>query len=104
MRIHALVPAILAFYLWAPAAAEAQPAASSGSYRLVGGPDTDSELVLRDDGTYSYWLMAGALDEVPEGHWVQNGSTASLTTEPKPVLPEFTRAELSPHGASAISM
>ncbi len=57
-----------------------------------------SELVLRADGTYAYWLMAGALDEASEGRWTLADGQLSLVTEPRPVPPEFRQVGASAEG------
>jgi hypothetical protein len=61
-------------------AAEAQ----TGRYRLAAGPDVASELVLRADGSFEYFLMAGSLDEQAKGTWTADGKSLHLTTIPKP--------------------
>ncbi|WP_324741211.1 hypothetical protein U8326_14935 [Tsuneonella sp. CC-YZS046] len=94
-----LSSALLLLSLSSPAWAQAPAPDFAGSYRLQGGPDVASELVLRGDGTYAYWLIAGALDEASEGRWTLAGGQLSLVTEPRPVPPEFRQAELSPEGS-----
>jgi hypothetical protein len=52
---------------------------------LRGEPDVASELLIRPDGSFSYFLAAGALDEQAQGRWRREGGSIFLTTEPKPV-------------------
>jgi hypothetical protein len=96
-----LLPALLA--LSSTVSAKVPAPDFVGSYRLQGSPDVASELILRADGTYAYWLMAGALDEASEGRWSLTGSQLSLITEPKPIRPEFRQAEVSA-GDSALRL
>jgi hypothetical protein len=98
MRLSGFFPSLAALCLSIASGASAKAPDFIGSYRLQDGPDVASELVLREDGTYAYWLMAGALDEASAGRWSLADDKLSLTTEPKPVPPEFRQAELSPEG------
>jgi hypothetical protein len=70
--------------------AAASPAQDlAGRYRLEGGPDVASELILYPDGRFEYGLSAGALDEGAAGTWKAEGGRIRLTTIPKPVPPRF---------------
>lgn len=101
MLARLLLPAILLLLsLSSPGWAQASAPDFVGGYRLQGGPDVASELILRADGTYAYWLMAGALDEASEGRWTLADGRLSLVTEPRPVPPEFRQAEFSPEGSA----
>ena len=64
----------------------------AGSYRVSQGPDTAGELVLGSDGRFTYVLAEGALDEVAQGSWREEGGIVRLTTEPKPRPPVFSPA------------
>lgn len=75
-----------------------------GSYRLQGGPDVASALILRADGTYAYWLMAGALDEASQGQWFQADGKLVLTTQPTPVAPEFRQGEFTAGESEGLSL
>jgi hypothetical protein len=80
-----LVPLLL---IGAPAGAgERKPV---GSYRLTGEHDVASGLRLQKNGTFQYFLAAGALDEHAEGRWSVSGGVVTLVTEPAPVLAVFT--------------
>lgn len=61
----------------------------AGLYRLVGEPDEASEIRLKSDGRFDYFLAAGALDERARGRWTWDGRVLRLTTEPKPVQARF---------------
>lgn len=61
----------------------------AGRYKMSGGPDVASELLLAPDGRFTYFLAAGALDEHASGQWRVDGTRLRLTTIPKPVAPTF---------------
>lgn len=86
MRLAAALALFTGLCLPFPALADAP-----GQYRLAEGPDAAGGLLLREDGTYSYFLIVGALDEESGGTWARQGDAIVLTTEPKPVLPIFQR-------------
>ena len=77
-----------ALVLTSPAAAAGDTLA--GRYRLDDGPDVASELILRSDGRFEYFLMAGALDEQARGTWQADGTALKLTTLPRPVPAVFS--------------
>lgn len=87
MRLAAALALLTALCVPLPALADAP-----GQYRLAEGPDAAGGLLLREDGTYSYFLIVGALDEESGGTWSRQGEEVVLTTEPKPVPPVFERA------------
>jgi hypothetical protein len=61
----------------------------AGHYSLHDGPDIASELILRPDGKFEYFLMAGSLDEQSQGTWHVDGDALRLRTTPKPVSAVF---------------
>jgi hypothetical protein len=63
----------------------------AGRYRLHDGPDVASELILRPDGKFEYFLMAGSLDEQAQGTWRVDGGSLRLKTIPRPVPAVFSR-------------
>lgn len=81
---------LLAALAAAPAAGKERSPA--GHYRLVGEQDVASQLLLRPDGRFQYFLNSGALDEQAEGRWSAGDGTVTLVTEPKPVPPRFAPA------------
>jgi hypothetical protein len=86
MRMRAIGAA--AFLLLLGAASPARGPA--GDYRLAGGPDTASEIVLAPDGRFRFFLMEGAVDLHAEGRWTLVGNRLRLDTQPKPIPPAFT--------------
>ena len=62
----------------------------AGRYRIQGGPDVASELILSADGRFQYFLSAGSLDEEAQGAWKVEGDALKLTTIPKPVPAVFS--------------
>jgi hypothetical protein len=68
----------------------------AGRYRLNDGPDVASELILKPDGSFAYFLMAGALDEQAHGTWRVEGKAVRLTTVPKPVPAVFSKGPSAP--------
>ncbi|MEA3000671.1 MAG: hypothetical protein QOK17_2504 [Sphingomonadales bacterium] len=87
MRAKAI--ACLLLVAAAPAHHRAAPG-PAGHYRLAGGPDVASEILLRPDGRFQFFLMEGALDEQAQGRWTAQGSRIKLVTLPKPVPPVFS--------------
>jgi hypothetical protein len=73
----------------APAHHRAAPG-PAGHYRLAGGPDVASEILLRPDGRFQFFLMEGALDEQAQGRWTAEGNRIKLVTLPKPAPPVFS--------------
>lgn len=67
-----------------------------GYYRLDEGHEAAGELLLTADGRFRYALAVGALDERAQGRWEQAETRACLFTEPRPKLPEFSKAPLVP--------
>ncbi|MEO0032623.1 MAG: hypothetical protein RIS94_2381 [Pseudomonadota bacterium] len=97
-------PAIL-FVLLLPLAlagpARAQDA-FLGEWRADEGPDVAAQLVLTRDGRFDYALAAGALDEQAAGIWERMDGRACLTTQPKPVPPEWLRAAPAADGPTVM--
>ena len=87
--MRALAAACLLLTAAAPAHHRAAPG-PAGHYRLAGGPDVASEILLRPDGRFQFFLMEGALDEQAQGRWTAQGSRIKLVTLPKPVPPVFS--------------
>ncbi len=76
--------------LLAAASSQAWAEGPMGHYRLADGPDVASELVIKPDGHFEYALIAGALDEHAEGHWVTAGQDIQLFTDPRPIPAVFS--------------
>ena len=79
----ALLP--LAAFLAGPAWAASE---RSGHYYLRGVMETGSELLLRDDGRFQWYLVYGALDLFAEGRWAEKDGTVVLTSEKTKDVPE----------------
>lgn len=71
------------------ATSPAHEAGPVGTYR-VHATDVASELALHPDGTFTYFLSAGSLDEHAEGRWRVDGPLIRLETVPKPVPATFS--------------
>jgi len=80
----ALLP--LAAFLAAPALADA--AERVGHYYLRGVMETGSELLLRADGRFQWYLVYGALDLFAEGRWQEKDGVVLLTAERTKDVPE----------------
>jgi hypothetical protein len=80
----ALLP--LAAFLAAPALADA--AERVGHYYLRGVMETGSELLLRADGRFQWYLVYGALDLFAEGRWQEKDGVVLLTAEKTKDVPE----------------
>lgn len=55
----------------------------SGHYYLQGVMEVGSELLLKPDGTFKWYLAVGALDQYAEGKWWQNESCIGLKAAPE---------------------
>ena len=93
-RLHRALPVLamsVTIALSGPAAAGPAVAPGlAGAYRLHQGPDMASELILKPDGKFDYFLAAGSLDEMSHGTWRAEGKSLRLTTIPKPLPAVFT--------------
>lgn len=98
LRAWALAVGALILALGGPAAAAGPAVAGTspaGAYRLHQGPDMASELIVKPDGTFDYFLAAGSLDEMAHGTWRAEGKSLRLTTIPKPVPAVFTAGAIA---------
>ena len=82
--LTALLP--LASFLASPALAQAEP--RIGHYYLQGVMETGSELLLRPDGRFQWYLSYGALDLFAEGKWSEKNNIVTLTAEKTKDVPE----------------
>lgn len=87
----------------APApAAKADPAAFAGHYYLSGVMETGSELLLRADGSFEWYLSYGALDQTAQGTWSVEGDAIILATAPVQAdTPLFSYLASEPWSAEA---
>ncbi|MBB3983385.1 hypothetical protein GGR44_003073 [Sphingobium fontiphilum] len=91
------------------APAMAQPAQTAeenliGHYYLQGVMETGSELLLRPDGRFQWYLSYGALDLFAEGTWRVAGDAVELVAAPSVDVPKpgFERLSLAIAGAGLI--
>lgn len=85
MRLFtALLP--LAAFLASPALADASERV--GHYYLRGVMETGSELLLRADGRFQWYLVYGALDLFAEGRWQEKDGVVLLIAEKTKDVPE----------------
>ena len=78
------------------------PAALAGHYYLSGVMETGSELLLKPDGSYDYFISYGAVDQFSKGHWRRVGDAVVLTHAKLPATaPLFKLDSLAPWDADA---
>lgn len=82
----------LPMVMWT-APALAQPAQQAGEklighYYLQGVMETGSELLLRPDGRFQWYLSYGALDLFAEGTWRVEGDRVELVSAPSTDAPQ----------------
>lgn len=61
----------------------------AGEYHLYGVMETDSGILLNEDGTYKFYIIYGAADEADSGRWHVEDSFVVLDSDNKPVDPHF---------------
>jgi len=85
-----------------PAAAAAPD--HSGHYYLQGVMETGSELLLRNDGRFQWYLVYGALDLFAEGNWTATGDAVLLTARKSEAVPNpaFETLTLKVDGANLV--
>lgn len=65
-----------------PTATVGKPdAASAGHYYLSGVMETGSELLLKPDGRFDWYISYGAVDQVAKGRWGRDGQTVTLAAD-----------------------
>lgn len=78
--IRWLALTVTAFGLSLPGHA-ADAGSVEGHYFLEGVMETGSELLLRTDGTFQYYLVYGALDQFAHGRWKDESGTIILNAD-----------------------
>jgi hypothetical protein len=75
--------------------------ALAGHYYLSGVMETGSELLLRPDGSFAWFMSYGAVDQEAEGKWRVGGDAVLLDSRPKAgAEPAFRQLRLRiDHGA-----
>lgn len=113
-----VLPALTAAVLFGPPAlaratdrheTKATPAATQkvdrgfvGHYYLSGVMETGSELLLREDGTFEWFMSYGAVDQVAKGTWAREPDAIVLRTASPPTdKPLFTFREVEPWSEAA---
>ena len=85
----------------APPAPRPDPA-FAGHYYLSGVMETGSELLLRADGSFEWYMSYGAVDQVAHGAWGSDGGAVILIAEmPSKDKPLFTFREVEPWSEAA---
>ena len=64
-----------------PDAADGVESSLAGHYYLSGVMETGSELLLRPDGRFQWYLSYGAADLTAEGRWQRDGGFVALEPE-----------------------
>ena len=78
------------------------PAGLAGHYYLSGVMETGSELLLRPDGSFEWYLSYGAMDQAAQGSWRVEGDSIVLTTAPvRTDRPMFAYLRTEPWSAEA---
>jgi hypothetical protein len=73
-----------------------------GHYYLTGAMETGSELLLRADGTFQWYMSYGAVDQAAHGAWGSDGGAIILMTAvPTSDKPLFTFREVEPWSEAA---
>ena len=74
----------------------------AGHYYLSGVRETGSELLLREDGTFEWFMSYGAVDQVAKGTWAREPDAIVLrTASPSTDKPLFTFREVEPWSEAA---
>ena len=82
----------------APAATKVDPA-FAGHYYLSGVMETGSELLLRGDGSFDWYISYGAVDQAAKGQWASDGAAVVLTaTAPDTSRPLFAALDVEDWG------
>jgi hypothetical protein len=73
-----------------------------GHYYLSGVMETGSELLLREDGTFEWFMSYGAVDQIAKGTWAHEEDAIVLrTASPSTDKPLFTFREVEPWSEAA---
>jgi len=65
----------------APSVIGRPDAALAGHYYLSGVMETGSELLLKADGRFEWFVSYGAVDQVATGRWGRDGQVVTLVAE-----------------------
>ncbi|MFM2371666.1 MAG: hypothetical protein RIS85_1388, partial [Pseudomonadota bacterium] len=82
--------AMLASPLPAQARNQVPDPALEGHYYLSGVMETGSELLLKTDGRFEWFISYGAVDQFAQGRWFRDGDTVTLIADvPSATAPLF---------------
>lgn len=74
----------------------------TGHYYLSGVMETGSELLLKADGRFEWYISYGAVDQTAKGRWGRTGQTVTLAPDlPSPDAPLFRADEVFPWNEDA---
>lgn len=74
----------------------------AGHYYLSGVRETGSELVLRNDGSFDWFISYGAIDQFADGRWTSDGTQVILATSPVDMTkPLFALRQIEPWSLEA---
>lgn len=83
-----------------PADVGTPDASLAGHYYLSGVMETGSELLLKPDGQFEWYISYGAVDQVAKGRWGRTAETVTLATDVPPAdAPLFRADEVFPWDA-----
>lgn len=83
-----------------PADVGTPDASLAGHYYLSGVMETGSELLLKADGQFEWYISIGAMDQVAKGRWGRTAETVTLATDvPLADAPLFRADEVFPWDA-----
>lgn len=83
-----------------PADVGTPDASLAGHYYLSGVMETGSELLLKADGQFEWYISIGAMDQVAKGRWGRTAETVTLATDVPPAdAPLFRADEVFPWDA-----
>lgn len=83
-----------------PAEVGTPDASLSGHYYLSGIMETGSELLLKPDGQFEWYISYGSVDQVAKGRWGRTGQTVTLANDvPLADAPLFRADEVIPWDA-----
>ncbi len=81
-------------------AASASTSSLAGHYYLSGVMETGSELLLKPDGTFEWFISYGAMDQFARGRWSSDGRTVILSADTPDDRPLFAFRDVKPWDAA----
>ncbi len=85
-----------------PADVGTPDASLAGHYYLSGVMETGSELLLKPDGQFEWYISYGAVDQTAKGRWGRTAETVTLATDVPPAdAPLFRADEVIPWDSDA---